>query len=221
LYQRALALYERVLGPDHPHVATSLHNLAALYRAQGRYDQAEPLYQRALGIRERVLGPEHPDVAQSLNNLARLYQAQGRYGAAEPLFQRALALYERVLGPDHPDTATARKNYAILLQYRRREAAPFASLGRRIRAWLSRTRKPRQDTGRVLLRGQHWPQDPQQAKDYTTQPTWRPSFPGTAILSTRHRPPLPHSRSVGTLASPRDATPSVKPTESAVARGMT
>ena len=51
-----------------------------LYRAQGRYGEAEPLYQRALKIREKVLGPEHPDVAHSLNNLAALYHAQGRYG---------------------------------------------------------------------------------------------------------------------------------------------
>ncbi len=36
--------------------ATSLNNLAELYRAQGKYEQAEPLYQRALAIRE---GPIH------------------------------------------------------------------------------------------------------------------------------------------------------------------
>ena len=36
LYQRALTIGEKVLGPDHPSVATRLNNLAALYRAQGR-----------------------------------------------------------------------------------------------------------------------------------------------------------------------------------------
>jgi tetratricopeptide (TPR) repeat protein len=123
-YQRALALSERVLGPDHPDVAMSLNNLALLYRAQGRYGEAEPLHQRALALCERVLGPDHPATAVSLNNLALLYDAQGRYGEAEPLYQRALALCERVLGPDHPDTATVRQNYAILLQHKRREAAP-------------------------------------------------------------------------------------------------
>ena len=77
---RALAIDEAVLGTEHPDVATSLNNLAVLYRAQGRYREAEPLYQRALAIREQVLGPDHPHVAASLNNLAGLYQAQGRYG---------------------------------------------------------------------------------------------------------------------------------------------
>src|SRR3954451_11488684 len=43
LFQRALAIYEQALGPEHPHVATSLNNLAALYDSQGQYAQAEPL----------------------------------------------------------------------------------------------------------------------------------------------------------------------------------
>jgi tetratricopeptide (TPR) repeat protein len=63
-----------------------------LYRAQGRYAEAEPLYQRSLAIREQALGAEHPDVAQSLNNLAELYRAQGRYAEAEPLYARSLAI---------------------------------------------------------------------------------------------------------------------------------
>jgi tetratricopeptide (TPR) repeat protein len=50
---------EKALGPEHPNVATSLNNLAALYKAQGRYAEAEPLYRRALEIWEKALGPEH------------------------------------------------------------------------------------------------------------------------------------------------------------------
>jgi tetratricopeptide (TPR) repeat protein len=114
LYQRALAIFERVLGADHPDTATGLNNLALLYYNQGKYEQAEPLYQRALAIRERVLGADHPDTAQSLNNLAALYRSQGKYEQAEPLYQRALAICERVPGDDHPDTATSLNNLAAL-----------------------------------------------------------------------------------------------------------
>ena len=110
LYQRALDIREKALGPEHPNVAQSLNNLAELYRTQGQYAQAEPLYQRALGIREKALGPEHPDVATSLNNLAALYYAQGQYEQAELLYQRALDIYEKALGPEHPDAATIREN---------------------------------------------------------------------------------------------------------------
>src|SRR5712691_9066154 len=68
--QRVLAIREKALGRDHPAVATSLNNLAELYRSQGRYADAEPLYRRSLAIWEKALGRDHPDVALSLNNLA-------------------------------------------------------------------------------------------------------------------------------------------------------
>jgi tetratricopeptide (TPR) repeat protein len=77
LYRRALAIREKVLGPDHPDVAASLNNLATLLDKQGKYDEAEPLYRRALAIRKKVLGPDHPDVAASLNNLAALLHKSG------------------------------------------------------------------------------------------------------------------------------------------------
>jgi tetratricopeptide (TPR) repeat protein len=116
LYQRALAIREKALGPEHLSVATILNNLAVLYRTQGRYKEAEPLYQRALAIRERALGPEHPDMAQSLNNLALVYEDQGRREEAEPRLQRALAICEKALGLDHPNVATVLENCAGLLR---------------------------------------------------------------------------------------------------------
>jgi CHAT domain-containing protein/Tfp pilus assembly protein PilF len=102
------------LGPSHPSVATSLNNLAALYGAQSRYADAEPLYKRALAIYEKALGPDHPNLATSLNNLAELYRAQGRYADAEPLYKRAVANREKALGPDHADVGNSLNNLAIL-----------------------------------------------------------------------------------------------------------
>ena len=46
-------------------VATSLTNLANLYRVQGQYARAEPLHTRALAIREQALGHDDPVVASS------------------------------------------------------------------------------------------------------------------------------------------------------------
>ena len=116
LYERALAIREKLLGPEHPDTATSLNNLAGLLQDQGDLAGARPLYERALAIREKALGPEHPDTATSLNNLALLLQAQGDLAGARPLFERALAIYEKALGPEHPDTATSLNNLAGLLR---------------------------------------------------------------------------------------------------------
>src|SRR5712692_5304313 len=56
LAARALAIAEKVLGPEHPSTATSLNNLALMYQDTGAYAKAEPLHRRALAIREKVLG---------------------------------------------------------------------------------------------------------------------------------------------------------------------
>ena len=74
-------------GEQDPRFATTLNNLAGLYRAQARYAEAEPLYKRALAIREKALGPAHPDVATSLNNLALFYREQGRNQDVERLLR--------------------------------------------------------------------------------------------------------------------------------------
>ncbi|WGS71378.1 tetratricopeptide repeat protein [Pseudanabaena galeata] len=116
LYKRSLAIWEKALGANHPSVATSLNNLALLYRSQGNYTAAEPLYKRSLAIREKALGADHPDVASSLNNLAALYESQGNYSAAEPLLKRSLAIREKALGADHPDVASSLNNLAALYE---------------------------------------------------------------------------------------------------------
>ena len=48
---RAIDLGEKALGPEYPRLAVWLNNLARLYRANGRYAEAEPLLKRALAIR--------------------------------------------------------------------------------------------------------------------------------------------------------------------------
>ncbi len=53
LYQRSLATYEKVLGPEHPTVATSLENYAALLRQTARADEAERMEARAKAIRAK------------------------------------------------------------------------------------------------------------------------------------------------------------------------
>ena len=67
--QKALEVANENVGPDHPDVATSLGNLAVLYRTQGDYAKAEPLYKRSLAISEKALGPDHPRTRTSRENL--------------------------------------------------------------------------------------------------------------------------------------------------------
>jgi tetratricopeptide (TPR) repeat protein len=76
LHKRSLAINEKTLGPDHPNVALSLHNLAAFYVNQGRYADGEPLYLRSLAIKEKALGPDPPDVGACGRISFLLYRLQ-------------------------------------------------------------------------------------------------------------------------------------------------
>ena len=102
-YIESLTIRENALGPGHPQVATSLNNLAGLYRAQVRLEEAELLYSRALGIRvkaltiwEKKLGPQNPNVATVLENMAELYKTTGKAQQANELQLRAQKIRSRV-----------------------------------------------------------------------------------------------------------------------------
>ena len=107
-------MWQRLFEGDHPDVALSLNNLAALYDSQGKLSQAEPLYQQALAMLQRLFEGDHPSIALSLNNLAFLYNSQGKLSQAEPLYQQALAMRQRLFEGDHPDVATSLNNLAAL-----------------------------------------------------------------------------------------------------------
>jgi hypothetical protein len=49
--KKALEVAEKTHGPNHPNVASTLENLATVYRATDRAKEAEPLEKRAAEIR--------------------------------------------------------------------------------------------------------------------------------------------------------------------------
>jgi len=65
-------LRKRLLGDNHPHVATSLNNLAQLYYYKGRYSEAEPLYLEAINIFREGLGENHPHTQIVYQNYLRM-----------------------------------------------------------------------------------------------------------------------------------------------------
>lgn len=92
LFQSALNMYEKKLGPDNTTVAALINNLGSVHEHQGHVAQAESLYKRALEIDEKVLGPNHPTVAIALKNLAGIYRLTHRDVDADKLEQRAASI---------------------------------------------------------------------------------------------------------------------------------
>jgi tetratricopeptide (TPR) repeat protein len=113
--KRALAIAEKLYGPDHPEVAIRASNIGTILRAQGDLAGALQYTQRALAIDEKLYGPDHPNVAIRANNIGQILQAQGDLAGALQQTQRALAIDEKVYGPDHPEVATDAGNIGQIL----------------------------------------------------------------------------------------------------------
>ena len=102
LYQRALAIFSKVLGPGHPKVASSLNNVGAAFYQRLAFDDAGRYFERASAVGEAALGPDHPNTAFYLANLgAALYEA-GQYEPGLAASRRAVAILERI-SPTHGD----------------------------------------------------------------------------------------------------------------------
>ena len=115
-YERALAIAEKVYGPEHPEVAIRANNIGQILQDQGDLAEALKYTQRALAIDEKALGPEQPQVAIFANNIGTILQAQGDLAGALEYMKRALAIGEKVHGPEHPDVAIRANNIGQILQ---------------------------------------------------------------------------------------------------------
>lgn len=116
LFQRSLAIRERVLGREHQGVSQPLYALGKLYQHIGAHEKALPLLQRSLAIRERTVGPDHKAVGAALNRLAATYRHLGDYQRALPLMQRSLAIREKTLGGADRTVAASLNNLSQLFR---------------------------------------------------------------------------------------------------------
>ncbi|WP_224364871.1 tetratricopeptide repeat protein [Hyalangium versicolor] len=134
-YERALELRQKVLGPEHGEVASTLNNLGILFQRMGKLDEALDAHTRVLALRRKALGPEHPRVAESLSSLGSVYKELGRFDEALESCTQALELNQKVLGPEHPQVAEALHCRGDVLQSmgRLEEALEEHTRGRAVR----------------------------------------------------------------------------------------
>ena len=114
-FTQALALREKLLGPEHPESASTLKELANVSWWLGHYEQALAESERALALKTKALGPEHPETIAALNTSAGILRDVDRFDEARERLERVLALREKILGPDHPQVSTSLANLSIAL----------------------------------------------------------------------------------------------------------
>ncbi|EPX61893.1 hypothetical protein D187_010512 [Cystobacter fuscus DSM 2262] len=114
-HERALALRQKALGPEHPLVAASYNNLGIVLTELGQLEEARDSYDRALQLRRKTQGKDHPLVAQSYNNLGTVLAELGRHEEARDMYEHALAIRKKSLGLEHPDVASSLTNLGVAL----------------------------------------------------------------------------------------------------------
>ena len=110
---RARLLAKRTKGEP---TGSTLGALALELKAQGMYEEAEPLFREALDVRREALGDQHLGTLTAINNLGQVLQAKGDLAAAEPLLREALEVRRETLGDRHPDTLASMNNIGLLLE---------------------------------------------------------------------------------------------------------
>jgi len=117
LFRKAIALWEKQLGPTHPNVAAGLASLGLALCSRNKFSEAEPLFRRARDIDQAFFPVNHPRIAADLSNMAGLELGRKHYAKAAALFQEAKAMLEKCLPSDHPEIGTVLSRVAEI-EYR-------------------------------------------------------------------------------------------------------
>ncbi|HVI00294.1 MAG TPA: serine/threonine-protein kinase [Enhygromyxa sp.] len=113
--QRALQIYEAVLGPQHPTAAIVLLNLGVTQDRLGQHQAALTSYERGIEVVKAVQGPEHSNLGYFYNSVGTTSVHLCDFAGALAAYQRALDIWELALGVEHPTVALVQSNLAALL----------------------------------------------------------------------------------------------------------
>ncbi|HMG94610.1 MAG TPA: CHAT domain-containing tetratricopeptide repeat protein, partial [Chryseolinea sp.] len=105
-YEKALVIYEKLHGKDHPKIAIAKTNIGFIYAKMELYGDATNNFEAALKTWEKIYPQPHPTKAFLLFSLGETYQKIGNAKAANEYFDRSLTMYEQSYGKKHPDIAS-------------------------------------------------------------------------------------------------------------------
>jgi serine/threonine protein kinase/tetratricopeptide (TPR) repeat protein len=107
--EAALDCMERTLGADHVEIADHATLRIMIWRAQGRYEDAEALARQGLGLRTAGHGAGSAAVDNALHHLAQVLYERGALNEAMQHETASLALREQAYGRLHDSVAASRK----------------------------------------------------------------------------------------------------------------
>jgi hypothetical protein len=86
-----------------------MSNLASLYSAHGRHQDALVMNKKTLELRRRLLPANHPDIGAACVNAGACYLAAGDSHQALEIVREALRILQSTLPPSHPHIQKAQQ----------------------------------------------------------------------------------------------------------------
>lgn len=100
---QAIAIYKRVLEPNHPTLASSLLLLGRIDTARGDYQGAVDAFDQSRAIYSRLYGPRTTNVGDVDFFAAEAESGRGRDAAALQLLGETKRIYDKAYGANDPD----------------------------------------------------------------------------------------------------------------------
>ncbi|HWN66835.1 MAG TPA: tetratricopeptide repeat protein, partial [Haliangium sp.] len=126
--ERALAIYDQLMGPRHRIRGEALMAVGVLRFMQKDLAGSLAAYEEALAVLAPALGQDNVDVGLLESNLGETLLAMGRVDEAVTRFERALATLRRGFGPTHQILALPLKGLGLAHLQRQQPAAAAEAL---------------------------------------------------------------------------------------------
>jgi tetratricopeptide (TPR) repeat protein len=120
LFRKALSIYERLLGPVNPRVASVLSQEGLVYMADKKYSLAEKDMLRSLDVLNQSCPECTFEQLVSETNLGMLRLQQGKYAEADRLLTHVVSTEERYMARPGSDMATVLQALAQVREKERR-----------------------------------------------------------------------------------------------------
>jgi tetratricopeptide (TPR) repeat protein len=115
-HRPSLALKQKTLSPDHPHLPYSYNSLGEALRELGDYEDALIQYKSALALwREEYGEDNHENIAMCLHNIGTVHGHRDELQEALRYFLDALRVMARCLPTIHPMVARTLRNVGSVL----------------------------------------------------------------------------------------------------------
>ncbi|MGC9941882.1 MAG: serine/threonine-protein kinase, partial [Verrucomicrobiota bacterium] len=113
--REALALNEKLFGPESKEAALSLSDLGLALFREGKLPEAESAQVEALAIRRQLFGNNSAAAGATLNDLSSIYRHQRKLSQAEALARESIRIRQKLYGDESLKVAESMHNLSLVL----------------------------------------------------------------------------------------------------------